>query len=280
MKNDVFKFDCSDWLTGKIQLLSAVEKGIYIDLVARIWNNGGSIANDAILHRLLRVDKATLGEALQTFIDLDVMYEENGVLRVKFIDEQLSAAQAYREKQAEFGKRGAQNKKGAQGYPKATHNSKKATLAESNNNINNNNNITQEEFFKKEKEKIQKEKKEIADLDNIFGEDTIPIPDNYKRWSLADFTASVDQVITGKPEYQEHREAFIRYWSEPDPKGKMRFSLQRTWLTAGRLATWAKNAGWGSSGNNNNNGNNNNGNNGYNKPGSEGSFGRYTPRNG
>ena len=148
------------------------------------------------------------------------------------------------------------------------------------NNINNKYNITQERFLEKEKEKIQKEKKEIATPDDIFNEDTITLPDNYKRWSLDDFTASVDQVITSKPEYQEHREAFIRYWTEPDPKGKMRFSLQRTWLTAGRLATWAKNAGWGSSGNNNNNGNNNNGNNGYNKPGSEGSFGRYTPRNG
>ena len=147
-----------------------------------------------------------------------------------------------------------------------------------NNNINNNI-ITQEDFFKKEEEKIQKEKKEIATLNDICCEDTITLPDNYKRWSLADFTSSVDQVITSKPEYQEHREAFIRYWTEPDPKGKMRFALQRTWLTAGRLATWARNAGWGSSGNNNNNGNNN-GNNGYNKPGSEGSFGRYTPRNG
>ena len=144
-----------------------------------------------------------------------------------------------------------------------------------------NNNITQEIYLKKEKEKIQKEKKETADPDNIFGEETTTLPDNYKRWSLEDFTASVDQVISGKPEYQEYREAFIRYWSEPDPKGKMRFTLQRTWLTAGRLATWAKNAGWnGSSGNNNNNGNNNNGNNGYNKPGTEGSYGRYVPRNG
>lgn len=67
-KMPFFKFDVSQWLTGKIQLLTATEKGIFIDLVARIFQEKGFLKNDEILHRLIRVEKATLLEALKAFL--------------------------------------------------------------------------------------------------------------------------------------------------------------------------------------------------------------------
>lgn len=122
MALNFFKFDASAWLTGKIQLLSAEEKGVFIELIARIWYNGGEIKNDEILHRLLRVEKGTLSNALQAFFDLDIMYEEDGILRLKFVDEQISEINSYKEQQAEYGKLGGRPKKGSQRVEKPNKN--------------------------------------------------------------------------------------------------------------------------------------------------------------
>ncbi len=107
-----FKFDTDSWLTGKIQLLTAAEKGIFIDLIARIWHENGMLKNDGILHRLLRVEKATLSEALQAFFDLGIMTEKDGFLSIKFIDEQIQTYNDYTEKQREYGAKGGRPKKG------------------------------------------------------------------------------------------------------------------------------------------------------------------------
>lgn len=107
-----FKFDTDSWLTGKIQLLTAAEKGIFIDLIARIWHENGQIKNDGILHRLLRVEKATLSDALQAFFDLGIMEEKDGFLSVKFIDNQIKTHNEFIEKQREFGAKGGRPKKG------------------------------------------------------------------------------------------------------------------------------------------------------------------------
>lgn len=45
---------------------------------------------------------------------------------------------------------------------------------------------------------------------------------NFKKWSSEQFTRSVDDAITEHPEYAPHRETFIRYWTEPDGKGRPR----------------------------------------------------------
>ena len=113
-----FKFDADAWLTGKIQLLSAQEKGIFIDLVARMWKENGSLKNDDVLHRLLRVQKGTLNKSLEAFFQLGIMVEKDHVLSVKFVDAQLSQRMEYIAKQSEIGKRGGRPKKGGKGKQK------------------------------------------------------------------------------------------------------------------------------------------------------------------
>ena len=124
----IFKFDADEWLTGKIQLLSAQEKGIFIDLVARIWKENGALKNTEVLPRLVRVPKATLAKSLQAFFQLGIMVEKDGVLSVKFVDAQLEARREYAEKQRAFGRMRGKKKKGSlrgasatqveqQGYP-------------------------------------------------------------------------------------------------------------------------------------------------------------------
>ena len=61
---------------------------------------------------------------------------------------------------------------------------------------------------------------------------------NFKKWSSEQFKRSVEDAITERPEYAPYREKFIRYWTEPDGKGRPRFQLEKTWRTVSRLATW------------------------------------------
>ena len=120
-----FKFDGDEWLTGKIQLLTAEEKGIFIDLIARIWKEKGKLQNDEILHRLIRVEKATLSKALKAFFEIGIMEDKDGFLSVKFIDEQISNRLDYIVRQSEIGHRGGRPKKGSKPKQKAESRKKK-----------------------------------------------------------------------------------------------------------------------------------------------------------
>ena len=89
------------------------------------------------------------------------------------------------------------------------------------------NNIRQDKIREDKKEKIKKEKsfKEFTEQD--FKEELKLHSEKYSKEMLKDF--------------------FI-YWTEPNEKGKMKFQLQKTWSTAGRLSTWSRNDFNGNSG--------------------------------
>ena len=89
------------------------------------------------------------------------------------------------------------------------------------------NNIRQEKIREDKKEKVKKEKsfKEFTEQD--FKEELKLHSEKYSKEMLKDF--------------------FI-YWTEPNEKGKMKFQLQKTWSTAGRLSTWSRNDFNGNSG--------------------------------
>ena len=61
---------------------------------------------------------------------------------------------------------------------------------------------------------------------------------DFSKWGETEFRASVADAVKNHPEYASIVEEFSRYWLEPDKTGKPRFALQKTWSTAGRLATW------------------------------------------
>ena len=110
------KFDVLEWIEGRIELLDpeAKNRGVFVGLCARIWRNCGSIKNDEFLPSLLRVEKATLTQALEFLKTNDFIVEKDGFLRVKFLDAQLTERFSYLEKQREIGKRGGRPKKGMQ----------------------------------------------------------------------------------------------------------------------------------------------------------------------
>ena len=122
-----FKFESASWLTGKIQLLSLKEKGLYIELVARIWHNRGSIRNDFILSRMLQIDNNELQKYLETFKSLDIISENDGILSIKFITEQLQNTEEQRTRLSSYGAIGGRKRRSR----KATLCNNEATLTNS-----------------------------------------------------------------------------------------------------------------------------------------------------
>ena len=100
-----FKFDVESWLSGKIQLLPVREVGIFINLAARIWQNGGCIRNSVFLHRMVGAEQEVFCAALDMFLAYDLIFYDKDLIRIKFIDEQL----ADRESCLEANRRGGIN---------------------------------------------------------------------------------------------------------------------------------------------------------------------------
>lgn len=100
-----FKFDAESWLTGKIQVLPVDEIGIFINLAARIWKAGGSLKNDRFLPRLLGASSDQFNAAMQDFLELEIITETDGFLRIKFLDNQLAERAAFISKCAEGGRK-------------------------------------------------------------------------------------------------------------------------------------------------------------------------------
>jgi uncharacterized protein YdaU (DUF1376 family) len=101
-----FKFDAESWLSGRIQYIPVEEIGIYINLVARIWKAGGELRNDRFLPRILGASREQFDAAMQDFLELEIITETDGMLRIKFLDEQLNERAAFISKCAEGGRKG------------------------------------------------------------------------------------------------------------------------------------------------------------------------------
>ena len=97
--------------------------------------------------------------------------------------------------------------------------------------------------LKKETSSKEDAKKKSFSLNQADEKVIVLKPLDFSRWKKSDFIASVYAAIGRNQSFAPFREEFCRYWLEPDKKGRPRFKLQKTWQTAGRLATWAKKAG-------------------------------------
>jgi len=105
-----FKFDVNAWMIGKVQFLTLEERGIFIELCVRIWMEKGSVKNDEFLHRFLKIEMPLLAKALQTFLTLGILTENDGFLSVKFINEQLCESIQYSDKMREVANQKWKNK--------------------------------------------------------------------------------------------------------------------------------------------------------------------------
>ena len=107
-----FKFDVSEYLTGTIQMCSLETQGVFVNLCARMWKNGGTLPDDDVyLCRLLHCDKPTFSRARAELDEFGILATA-GVdgCSIKFITEQLDELSATHTKRVESGRKGGQAK--------------------------------------------------------------------------------------------------------------------------------------------------------------------------
>ena len=77
-----WKFFADEWISGNIQAHDMETQGVFINLCARAWKDGGYVEhNNDKLARLLRVDKQVLASAIQLLLDDDLLVESSAKQR-------------------------------------------------------------------------------------------------------------------------------------------------------------------------------------------------------
>lgn len=195
MKNlPFFKFDAESWLTGKIQVLPVAEIGIFVNLMARIWKAGGELKNDRFLPRLLGTTPEDFDAAMQDFLELEIITETEGVLRIKFLDDQLAARSAFIRKCSAGGRKSHEvTKKQPPSTPEGTSTNPEVTPAQPPSNTER----------RKKKEENRKENESVlspANLERCLGLDNAA---DFKRW--LDLWRDTHGDGRDMPEYQQEQ---------------------------------------------------------------------------
>lgn len=106
-----FLFNANIWLssTGKVQLLSYQEKGIFMELAATAMLNDGRVLVDELLPRRLKLSCDELSKVKQTFILLGICHmegENDEYLCVDFISKEISKIKELSEIRSKNGRKG------------------------------------------------------------------------------------------------------------------------------------------------------------------------------
>ncbi len=96
-----FKFIATEWLTGSIALESLEVQGLFINICALYWKNGGTLSIVEIEKRYRK--KSVIANLTERFISVT-----DGYISIDFLDEQLSKREYVSKKNRENGKKGGQ----------------------------------------------------------------------------------------------------------------------------------------------------------------------------
>lgn len=81
-----FKWSPSKWDTGNIQMCSHQSKGIFADMCSLYWSRVGELPYALALQRICKGDASALHELSH----YEIFRVEDGLIRIDFLDEQLS----------------------------------------------------------------------------------------------------------------------------------------------------------------------------------------------
>lgn len=118
-KMPFYKFDADAWLLGKIQSCDHRTKGIFADLTALAWRENNIVRRDKFLANKLKVTSSELDSTLSDLEDLEIVHEKDGILSIKFIQEQLNEREEYLERCRAGGKKSANVRKSTSTKQKA-----------------------------------------------------------------------------------------------------------------------------------------------------------------
>ena len=118
-KMPFYKFDADAWLLGKIQSCDHRTKGIFTDLTALAWRENNVVRRDKFLANKLKVTSSELDSTLSDLEELEIVHEKDGILSIKFIQEQLDEREEYLERCRAGGKKSANIRKSTSTKQKA-----------------------------------------------------------------------------------------------------------------------------------------------------------------
>jgi len=193
-----FKFFTSEWLNGDITLEEYELQGLFINICAYYWHKEGVGITIVTLEKKFRTDKI-----IHLYNSELLSEDDNGFVKIKFLDEQLSEFKIRKKQLSDAGKKGALIKKQLAGVKPGLSNPE----------------ATREDKDK-DKDKIRKDNG-IIERKTAFKESLAKHKNNYESKLLNEF---------------------FSYWCEYGEKDKkMRFEKQTSFSIERRLGTWKLN---------------------------------------
>jgi hypothetical protein len=99
-----FKFTATEWLTGDIVYESLELQGLFINVCALYWQRDGKLTIEDLIRRYK--NESLINELIERYI-----WDEQGNIFIKFLDEQLIEANHISKVNSENGKKGAEAKR-------------------------------------------------------------------------------------------------------------------------------------------------------------------------
>ena len=105
-----FKFFTDAYLSGSIQAAPMEEQGIFMNLIARSWKNGGYVEIDESTARLMRISYEDLSNAVAFLSSIAVLDFSDNKVSSKFVLLQLSEHRVLHRKRVKAGRKGGNTK--------------------------------------------------------------------------------------------------------------------------------------------------------------------------
>jgi uncharacterized protein YdaU (DUF1376 family) len=185
-----FRFFPSDWLGGTRGLTSS-EAGVYITLIALMYERGGKIeANHARLSRLCGASNSAFGKAMETLIDDEKIVVIDGLYTNKRVLEELS----YRSEKEEVAKKAAKSR----WEEKPTKSTEEPKRTDSDSNAIPEARSQMPEVSKKEPKGSTKAEDVLNELRKVLDEDRARAIVEHRKGFKAKFTAYAARLLAGK----------------------------------------------------------------------------------
>jgi hypothetical protein len=189
-----FKFIATEWMTGDIVFESFSTQGLFINICALYWQRNGQLSIDDINKRFK--NPIELNELTDRFFSVN-----DGLICIKFLDEQLIDANHISKVNSENGSKG--------GRPKTLEKKPNANRP-----------LTESKAKKSKEEKEEEIKKELELKKKEFLQAMTPYKNNYDAELLNDF---------------------YFYWTETKPNSKiLRWEREKAFDMERRLSTWVR----------------------------------------
>ena len=199
-----FQFEPAEYLTKDVSFCSLSAQGLFINICAYYWQRQCDLTRDQFLRRFNFIEE--FDELVKEGV-IDVI---DGVIEIKFLDNQFYKLTEFSKEQARKGSLGGRAKK---------------------------QNKSQNESLIKAEIKPDESRTKAIRIDNIR-------IDNKKEDNINDrklkFASTLEPFLEtyGK----EFLNDFYKYWTEPNKSNsKFKQELEKTWSLDRRLETWAKN---------------------------------------